>query len=547
MRHIKPSIIAATYILTLVIGQHLAPIIGSAFAAALTTTPQSLAAADKSTLRGQLAAADTSATLEPLDKWINGVETEGCFDTTAGFVIIQDETGRTEWASFGSKSCNSTTHVTTLSDMRRGLDPRSPSFSAGTGMDFDAGAVVQVIDWPTLYNYSAYIDKVNTLTGSGQITSNQTNQAAFDMNCVTTAQRDAFTNVSDGNMVCNSTTGNMNVRLGGAWLALATATGSFVNATTSVAGKVEIATDAEILARTSTGSTAATVVVPASATAINTKNQWGSNTGTTLTLNTDGNVTVTYPYHTIVANSGTSDYIEKILTTGGPGTSTGQIIMIRSSGSQILNIKNGSGNLLLGRDFTMTNSGFILTLRYDGQNWRSMTDLGPPVGEMKMVLSDTPPNGYLLMYGQAVSRTTYGNLFSAFGTNFGVGDGSTTFNLPDMRGRFPLGQDDMGGSSANRVTDTRADTIGSSSGSELTTLGTGNLPPLYIEADPNGSGAGSSYNVLGEFGAGGTFELRDRNSRLQVPVQDTNSNVLGSNNPFTNLGPYLTINYMVKY
>lgn len=59
---------------------------------------------------------------------------------------------------------------------------------------------------------------------------------------------------------------------------------------------------------------------------------------------------------------------------------------------------------------------------------------------------------FALCRGQAVSRTTYAALFTALGTAFGAGDGSTTFNLPDYRGRVILGKDDMGGSAANRVT-----------------------------------------------------------------------------------------------
>ncbi len=76
------------------------------------------------------------------------------------------------------------------------------------------------------------------------------------------------------------------------------------------------------------------------------------------------------------------------------------------------------------------------------------------------------PDGWLMCYGQAVSRTVYAALFAVIGTAFGAGDGSTTFNLPDMRGRFPLGKDNMGGTSANRVTATQADNLGQGSGVE---------------------------------------------------------------------------------
>ena len=90
-----------------------------------------------------------------------------------------------------------------------------------------------------------------------------------------------------------------------------------------------------------------------------------------------------------------------------------------------------------------------------------------PVGSMWIWTTNTAPNGWLLCYGQAISRTAYVGLYNVIGTTYGAGDSSTTFNVPDMRGRFPLGQDDMGGTSANRVTDTDADTLGGADGDEL--------------------------------------------------------------------------------
>jgi microcystin-dependent protein len=61
------------------------------------------------------------------------------------------------------------------------------------------------------------------------------------------------------------------------------------------------------------------------------------------------------------------------------------------------------------------------------------------VGKVMMWFTGTAPTGWLALEGAAVSRTTYASLFSVIGTMYGVGDGSTTFNLPDMRGRFPRG------------------------------------------------------------------------------------------------------------
>lgn len=60
-------------------------------------------------------------------------------------------------------------------------------------------------------------------------------------------------------------------------------------------------------------------------------------------------------------------------------------------------------------------------------------------GDLKATASDTDQNGWLLCDGRAVSRTAYPVLFAVISTTWGVGDNSTTFNLPDFRGRFPLG------------------------------------------------------------------------------------------------------------
>ena len=62
-----------------------------------------------------------------------------------------------------------------------------------------------------------------------------------------------------------------------------------------------------------------------------------------------------------------------------------------------------------------------------------------PAGTMQMFAGNTIPAGWLLCDGSAVSRTDYAKLFSAIGTTWGAGDGSTTFNLPNSIGRFAEG------------------------------------------------------------------------------------------------------------
>lgn len=76
--------------------------------------------------------------------------------------------------------------------------------------------------------------------------------------------------------------------------------------------------------------------------------------------------------------------------------------------------------------------------------------LAPP-GQVAAFARSVAPTGWLKANGAAVSRTTYNGLFAAIGTTFGAGDGSTTFNLPDMRGEFARGLDDGRGVNAGRT------------------------------------------------------------------------------------------------
>ena len=80
------------------------------------------------------------------------------------------------------------------------------------------------------------------------------------------------------------------------------------------------------------------------------------------------------------------------------------------------------------------------------------------------------PNGWVFCYGQAISRTTYSALFVVIGSTYGNGDGSTTFNVPDMRGRVIAGVDNMGGTAAGRISAFSATSVGASGGADTVTL-----------------------------------------------------------------------------
>lgn len=100
--------------------------------------------------------------------------------------------------------------------------------------------------------------------------------------------------------------------------------------------------------------------------------------------------------------------------------------------------------------------------------------LGGIIGEVRDYAGSTAPAGWLLCYGQAISRTTYADLYGVIGTTYGAGDGSTTFALPDCRGRVTAGVDNMGGAAASRLTTggsgVNGATLGAAGGAETHTL-----------------------------------------------------------------------------
>jgi phage-related tail fiber protein len=100
----------------------------------------------------------------------------------------------------------------------------------------------------------------------------------------------------------------------------------------------------------------------------------------------------------------------------------------------------------------------------------NQAEYGMPAGSVIHVAMDTAPNGYLKANGAAISRTTYDKLFAAIGITYGAGDGSTTFNLPDLRGEFIRCWDDSKGVDAGRAIGSSQ--IGTLSGGDFDGLST---------------------------------------------------------------------------
>jgi len=148
---------------------------------------------------------------------------------------------------------------------------------------------------------------------------------------------------------------------------------------------------------------------------------------------------------------------------------------------------------------------------------------------------DVCPAGYLFCNGQAVLRATYATLFALFGTTYGAGDGSTTFNMPDLRGRLALGKDNMGGVDAARVTSAstggaQADTLGGVGGAQTHTLITAELAShTHTTTISVTTGGALTKAALGTTGT--TLQATD---------------AAGSGSAHSNTQPWQVLNYIIK-
>lgn len=120
---------------------------------------------------------------------------------------------------------------------------------------------------------------------------------------------------------------------------------------------------------------------------------------------------------------------------------------------------------------------------------------GNPIGTILNYAPSTLPTGYLWANGQAISRSTYSALFAAIGTTFGVGDGVSTFNLPDFRGRICIGTNPMGGSTDGTLA---ARVLGTKYGAESVTVahthtGSFSIDDHEVSITPSGSVAVNNF------------------------------------------------------
>lgn len=128
-----------------------------------------------------------------------------------------------------------------------------------------------------------------------------------------------------------------------------------------------------------------------------------------------------------------------------------------------------------------------------GDDGLKVTVGGTPVGAVLQFAGSSAPAKWLLCYGQAISRTTYSALYAVIGTAFGSGNGSSTFNLPDCRGRVAAGKDNMGGTASGRLNNAYTggvvgNTLGGTGGSQGHVLNVDQIPAHEHTGDTDAAG-----------------------------------------------------------
>ena len=194
--------------------------------------------------------------------------------------------------------------------------------------------------------------------------------------------------------------------------------------------------------------------------------------------------------------------------------------------------------------------------------WRASTQATPglPAGTIVQWPTNTPPANWTICDGSALSRTTYASLFAAIGTTYGSGDGTTTFNIPNLKGRVGVGRD---------ASQTEFDTLGETGGAKTHTLTTSEMPihshgitdpghghsindPGHTHAALGDASDGSAVLGLDAAAAskngsyGGLIAAAATGITINGSGTGISINNAGSDGAHNNLQPYVVLNYIIK-
>lgn len=199
------------------------------------------------------------------------------------------------------------------------------------------------------------------------------------------------------------------------------------------------------------------------------------------------------PLSVYILNLMQSNIAKAVVPTGG---TTGQVLVKKSNADNDVEWQTGGGGGASGDTF--------------------------PIGAISEYAGATAPTNWLICDGSAISRTTYADLFNVIGTRYGTGDGSTTFNLPDLRGRVSVGLDSN---------DTDFNTLGKTGGEKTHTLTIAEMPKHTVPTGfVTGDLSGNTYGMLSDVNTDGTSTTHE----------------VGGGQPHNIIQPYMVQNYIIK-